>query len=100
MRNKRGGTMNMRSVAAILGAALILAACAQQPPPGPPGSPGLLLGLVHGFILVFTLIGSVFTDVRVFAYPNAGFWYDLGFVVGAAFFFGGGTISVRFGRRR
>lgn len=92
--------MNIRTAVVLALSALILAACAHQPEPGPPGSPGLPLGLVHGFILVFSLIGSLFTDVRVFAYPNAGFWYDLGVVIGAAFFFGGGTVSVRFPRRR
>ncbi|MCW5774542.1 MAG: hypothetical protein KIT16_23060 [Rhodospirillaceae bacterium] len=92
--------MQNRALLTLALSALLLAACAHQPSAGPPGSPGLLLGFVHGFIMVFSLIASLFTDVRVFAYPNAGFWYDLGFVIGAAFMFGGGTVSVRFNRRR
>ena len=89
-----------RNVIAICLCALALAACAAQPPPGAAGSPpGFLLALVHGFISPFSLIGSIFWDVRVYAYPNTGFWYELGFVFGAAFLFGGGSISVKFGRR-
>src|SRR5689334_2307366 len=91
--------MNKRTILSIAASALLLAACAHQPAPGSPGAPGLLLGLVHGFIVVFSLIGSLFGDVRVYAFPNSGFWYDLGFVIGAAIFFGGGAISVRIKRR-
>ena len=91
--------MNKRTILCIAASALVLAACAHQPAPGSPGAPGFLLGLVHGFILVFSLIGSIFEDVRVYAFPNSGFWYDLGFVIGAAIFFGGGGgISVRIRR--
>lgn len=52
--------------------------------------PGFFSGLFHGFLMLFSLIGSVFTDVRVYAFPNGGFWYDLGFVIGASAFLGGG----------
>jgi len=33
-------------------------------------------------------IGSVWWDIRVYAFPNGGIWYDFGFVIGAAIFFG------------
>ena len=69
---------------------LLLCSCATQPPPAATDVPGFGLGFVHGFLAVFSLIGSMFWDVRVYAFPNSGRWYDFGFVLGAAAFFGGG----------
>jgi hypothetical protein len=66
-----------------------VAGCATQPSPTGTGLPGFWYGLLHGFIMLFTLIGSLFWHVRVYAYPNAGRWYDFGFVVGAMMFWGG-----------
>lgn len=71
-------------------AALLLASCATQPPPVDPGPPGFLHGLLHGFLIVFGFIGSLFTDYRIYAFPNSGAWYDLGFLLGAMAFLGGG----------
>jgi len=75
----------------------LLAACATQPDAvsPPAGPPGFLLGLVHGFISPFALIGQIFMHVRVYAYPNSGGWYDLGFMIGAAAILGGGGIQFR-----
>ena len=61
----------------------VLSACAHQPPPTDGPLPGPLMGLLHGFISPFSLIGSPFYPVRIYEYPNSGFLYDLGFVVGA-----------------
>ena len=72
----------MKRVVLIGGALLWLAACAHQPEPLAHNAPGLLVGFFHGFIAIISLIGSIFLDVRVYAFPNDGFWYDLGFVVG------------------
>jgi len=47
-------------------------------------------GLVHGFLMFFSLIASLFTDIRIYAFPNNGFLYDLGYVIGASIFLGGG----------
>ena len=69
---------------------LLLAGCATQPPPGGPASPGFFLGLLHGFMIVFGFIASIFTDYRIYAYPNSGWWYDFGFLLGAMSFLGGG----------
>ena len=61
---------------------LIVSACAYQPP----GSfnansnvPGFWLGVFHGFICLFSLIGSAFWDIRVYAFPirEAGTILDL-----------------------
>ena len=45
--------------------------------------------------MVFSLIASVFTEYRIYAYPNSGGWYDLGFVIGASICLGGGGASAR-----
>lgn len=70
--------------------ALLLQSCATQPLPSAPHLPGFLHGLLHGFLIVFSFIGSLFTHVRIYAYPNSGGWYDFGFVLGAMAFLGGG----------
>ncbi len=79
-------------VAALLGVAVLMAGCAHQPELPKiviPDAPGFWRGLWHGFTALFSLIGSIFTDVRIYAYPNAGGWYDAGYVLGVALFFGG-----------
>ncbi len=81
--------MNRRSFAIVILMGLVLASCATQPEPNAYDPPGFLLGLAHGFVSLFSLIGSAFWDIRVYAFPNSGGWYDLGFVIGAACFFGG-----------
>lgn len=49
---------------------------------------GFLDGLWHGFISVVTLIISFFNcNVKMYETSNAGWWYDLGFLLGAAFAF-------------
>ena len=84
---------------ALILSAMVLSACAQQPlPPASTDAPGFLLGLWHGFTSLFSFIGSLFTDIRVYAFPNNGGWYDFGFVIGAAIFYGGagGRTSIHF----
>lgn len=81
--------------------ALGLAACTATQPPADPGvtSPGFWLGLWHGIIAPITFIVSLFTDtVRVYAFPNAGRWYDFGFVLGIGGFSGGLFAGSRRGR--
>lgn len=62
--------------------AFALSACAYQPPSNFYDPPGFFLGLLHGYIIFFSLIGSVFMDIRVYAFPNSGFFYDLGYAIG------------------
>jgi hypothetical protein len=75
-------------------AAIAAASCARQPLPPDTGSvPGFLLGLLHGFMILFSFVGSLFSDIRIYAFPNAGGWYDFGFLLGAMAFLGGGGAS-------
>jgi hypothetical protein len=78
-------------------AALLLPGCAHQPPPLPIDAPGFFSGLLHGFLVLFSLVGSIFTEARIYAFPNSGFWYDVGYFIGASAFLGGGAHSA--GRR-
>jgi hypothetical protein len=74
--------------------ALVLTACAHQPSPDVIGYdvPGFWVGLWHGFIAPFSLIGSFFdSSIRAYAFPNSGWWYDLGYVLGIGGILGGGA---------
>lgn len=70
-----------------LAALALLAACATQSSAGvEAGSPGFLYGLWHGFIFPVAWILSLFMpDVAVYAVPNNGGWYDLGYFIGVVF---------------
>lgn len=61
----------------------LLAGCATQDPAGT-GHPAFLPGLFHGFTAIVVLIVSLFFHIRIYAFPNDGFWYDAGFVIGFA----------------
>ena len=79
----------------LLVAALLMASCATQPPVVANDPPGFFAGLIHGFLILFSLIGGIFTDNRIYAFPNSGGWYDLGFFFGASAFLGGGGATAR-----
>jgi hypothetical protein len=53
------------------------------------GVSGFWSGLLSGFLIAFSFIGSLFTDVRIYAFPNSGGWYYLGYLLDAARFLGG-----------
>ena len=46
--------------------------------------PGALLGAVHGAISPLTLVGSLTGKCSVYAVPNNGLGYDIGFALGVA----------------
>jgi hypothetical protein len=71
---------------------LVVAACATQPAPPSDTSnvPGFWHGLLHGFIILPSFIISLFTDHRMYGFPNTGRFYDFGFLLGASAFLGGG----------
>jgi hypothetical protein len=80
--------MRFVKIGLVMVAAVVLTACATQPTPSAFNPPGFVMGFVHGFISLFSLIGSIFWDIRIYAFPNSGGWYDFGFVLGAMIFFG------------
>jgi hypothetical protein len=89
--------MRLRWLAVASLLVLVLASCAHQPPPtGGAPLPGFLLGLLHGYISLFSLIASLFIDVRIYEYPNNGFFYDLGFIIGVFAFYGSGSKTVHY----
>jgi hypothetical protein len=53
--------------------------------------PGFFSGFLHGFLIIFSFVGSLFTDVRIYSFPNAGRWYDFGYLIGAILFIGGAS---------
>ncbi len=79
----------------ILAAALFFTSCATHSVGQMLNPPGFLKGLLHGFILLFSFIGSLFTDYEIYAYPNAGGWYNFGYLLGVMLFFGGGGAGAK-----
>jgi hypothetical protein len=69
---------------------LLMVACTATQPTATGGTPGFWFGLWHGFIAPITFIISLFpNDLRIYAFPNAGLWYDFGFMLGISGFSGG-----------
>lgn len=85
----------MRRIA-VVALLVVLAACAaHQPRPLPFGdAPGFWDGIWHGLVAPLALVAHVFTDVRIYAFPNSGGWYDLGFLIGLSAW-GGGAAARR-----
>jgi len=55
---------------------------------------GFWKGLWQGLIAPITFIVSIFTrNVRFYEVHNNGFWYNLGFVLGAGLFLSGGILG-------
>lgn len=77
---------------------LLLVTYPAHQPSGVHGAPGFFLGFVHGLLIPYSFIVSLFTHVRIYAFPNAGLWYDFGFVLGLWVLGGGGVMLKR--RRR
>lgn len=68
----------------VVAAFLLLTSCATQPG-SYSSSPGFFMGVLHGMLVPLSLIGSIFMDIRIYAFPNSGFFYDLGYVLGILF---------------
>lgn len=69
---------------------VIICGCASQPHAvGGVDVPGFFTGLFHGLLILFSLLGGFFNDdIRVYAFPNSGWSYDLGYVIGVTLFVG------------
>ncbi len=92
MKLSRTGRTTL-AVMAILSLAA-LGACASQPA-GTAGTPAFWSGLLHGIVAPIAFIVSLFNeDVRMYAFPNAGRWYDFGFLLGISCW-GGGAAATR-----
>ena len=86
------------AVVLAVAATLTLTAClAEQASPGSRElAPGFWRGLWHGIIAPLGFVVGLFSDhVRIYAIPNAGRWYDFGFMIGI----GGFTHGVAHGAR-
>ena len=79
----------------VIAAVLFFSGCATHSIGNIGNTPGFFKGLLHGFILLFSFVGSLFTDYEIYAYPNAGGWYNFGFLLGVMFFFGGGGAGAK-----
>ena len=44
--------------------------------------PGFFLGVWHGLLAPWTLILRLFFDIKMYAFPNSGWLYDFGFLIG------------------
>ena len=94
----------LRPLVGVVTAAVVLfaAACfANQGAAPAEGIPGFWMGLWHGIIAPIAFIVSLFSDhVRIYASPNAGRWYDFGFMIGIGGFHHGARHGARRDRSR
>ena len=76
------------SVVGVLTVLFVLSGCATQIPYQTFSDvPAFFSGFWHGFIALFSLIGSLFdSSIKVYAFPNSGWWYDFGFLIGIGAF--------------
>jgi hypothetical protein len=79
----------------VLAAAFFITGCATHSLELTGNPPGFLKGLLHGFILLFSFIGSLFTDYEIYTIPNNGGWYNFGYLLGVMMFFGGGGAGAK-----
>src|SRR5580765_7733346 len=70
MNHKRKRFVRLAALLTVI--ALAFAACATQPVPQAMNPPGFWMGVVHGLTAIFALVGELFTNYRVYAFPNSG----------------------------
>ena len=79
----------------VLALTFVVTGCAKESIDSVEDPPGFLKGLFHGFIVLFSFIGSIFTDFKIYSIYNSGVWYDFGFILGVMMFFGGSGAGVK-----
>ena len=85
----------IRLVLVLAAFALVFGSCTASQPHGLLArslepAPGFWRGLWHGFIAPVAFLVSLFSnEVRIYAFPNVGQWYDFGFMLGIGGFSGG-----------
>ena len=57
--------MKWSTIGIFVASIVLLAACATQPASTTHDVPGFLLGFIHGFTAIFSLVGSLFLHIRV-----------------------------------
>ena len=64
------------------GVVVVLASCAYQPEPEAYDPPGFFSAIFHGLVAPLALCFGIFSEIRIYAFPNSGWWYDFGFMIG------------------
>lgn len=83
-------------VAGVLISLACLASCASQPDPSVMADvPGFFTALFHCFAAPVTLFLGWLWDGRIYAFPNTGWFYDLGFMIGLSLWGGGAAAGSR-----
>ncbi len=70
----------------VLSTSIAFSGCAHQPYGDAYDPPGFFMGIWHGFVAPFALVGGIFSDIRIYAFPNSGWFYDFGFMTGLLIF--------------
>ena len=71
---------------------LTITGCAHRPNVDSLDAPGFLMGILHGFLAPWALVGSIFMDIRIYAFPNSGGFYEFGFLLGLSSY-GGAAVK-------
>lgn len=83
----------MKKILILIGITLLISGCATHvgfEQASKMDSLGFWYGLIHGLILPFSFILSLFDDsVSIYAIYNNGAWYNLGFILGVSTTFSG-----------
>ena len=92
-------TRTLRCIALLIGTSIVTGCAAHAIPHTDPSAPGFWLGLWQGIIAPIAFIVGLFNhNVAVYAIPNKGWLYDLGFILGLSGWLAGGRASSK--RRR
>lgn len=94
-KKRRSFALPLATIIPLTFALLLISGCATQQAGAVENPPGFFHGLLHGFLILFSFIGSLFTDYEIYAFPNTGGWYNFGFLLGAMAFLGGGGSSAK-----